>query len=85
MLEVHGWEEVGQRLSALAARGQWDDMPALITDEILNEVAIVAPIDEVAARIRTRYAGLLDRITLYAPFSPEEAPKWRQLVQAFRG
>lgn len=85
VLEVHGWGEVGQKLSALAARGLWDDMPALITDEILNEVAIVAPIDEVAARIRTRYTGLLDRITLYAPFSPEEAPKWRQLVQAFRG
>lgn len=84
VLEVHGWGETGEKLSALAARGRWDDMPALVTDEMLNAVAIVAPMEEAPARIQARYAGLLDRVTLYAPFTPEEAPKWRALVQAFK-
>ena len=84
VLEVHGWGDVGQRLSALAARGKWDDMPGLITDDILNTVAVVAPFDEIPARVQERYRGLLDRISFYAPFSPEEAPRWRTVVQAFQ-
>ncbi len=84
VLEVHGWGDVGQRLSALAARGKWDDMPPLITDDILNTVAVVAPFDEIPARVQERYRGLLDRISFYAPFSPEEAPRWRTVVQAFQ-
>jgi hypothetical protein len=59
-------------------------MPALITDEILNEVATIAPVEQVAARIKSRYAGLLDRVTFYAPFDPKEADKWRGLVRAFK-
>jgi len=84
VLDVHGWGEVNQRLGALAARGKWDEMPALITDDILNEVAIVAPRVQVPAQIKARYAGLLDRITFYAPFTPEEAPRWREMVNAFK-
>lgn len=84
VLDVHGWGEVGEKLSALAARGRWNEMPALITDEILNEIAIVAPLDEIPARIKSRYTGLLDRISFYTPFTPEEAPRWREMIQAFR-
>jgi len=84
VLEVHGWGEVNQKLGALAARGKWDEMPALISDEILNAVAIVAPQEQVAAQITERYAGLLDRVTFYAPFTPAEADKWRAIVEAFK-
>lgn len=84
VLEAHGLGEVNQQLGALAARGKWDDMPALISDEILNQVAVVAPLDEIPARIEARYTGLLDRITFYAPFSPEESDKWKRLVKAFK-
>ncbi len=85
VLNVHGWGDVGEKLSALAARGKWDEMPALVTDEILNEVAIVAPLQEIPARIKSRYSGLLDRITFYAPFDPKESHKWRELLKAFKG
>ncbi|MBI5650609.1 MAG: TIGR03617 family F420-dependent LLM class oxidoreductase [Chloroflexi bacterium] len=84
VLDVHGWGAVGEQLSALAARGKWDDMPTLITDEILNEVAIVAPLAEIPARVKSRYTGLLDRITFYAPFAVDEADKWKPLVKAFK-
>jgi probable F420-dependent oxidoreductase len=84
VLDVHGWGEINQTLGALAARGKWDEMPTLITDEILEQVAIVAPWDQVPAKIKERYTGLLDRVTFYAPFTPEEAPKWRAMVQAFK-
>jgi probable F420-dependent oxidoreductase len=83
VLSVHGWEDAGERLSALAVRGKWDEMPALITDEILAQVAIVAPLHEIPNRIKSRYAGLLDRVTFYTPFDPKEAEKWRELMAGF--
>jgi probable F420-dependent oxidoreductase len=82
VLDVHGWGEVNEKLGALAARGKWSEMPTLVTDDILNEVAIVAPADEIPARIKQKYAGLLDRVALYLPFAPEDA-MWRELAKAF--
>ncbi len=84
VLNVHGWGDIGEKLSALAARGKWDEMPALITDELLNEIAIIAPMSEIPARIKSRYAGILDRITFYTPFDPNESNKWRDLVAKFK-
>jgi probable F420-dependent oxidoreductase len=84
VLDVHGWGEVNQKLGALAARGKWDEMPAFITDEILNEVAIITTPEQAPARIKEKYAGLLDRVTFYAPFNVDDAPKWRAMVQAFK-
>lgn len=84
VLEVHGWGEVGEKLSALAARGKWNEMPGLISDEMLDEVAVIALAEELPARIKTRYAGLLDRITFYAPFDSKESHKWKSIVSAFK-
>ncbi len=85
ILNVHGWGEIGEKLSGLAARKKWDEMPVLISDEILNEVAILAPWEQVATRIKARYTGVLDRVALYLPFDVDQAPRWRALVRAFRG
>jgi probable F420-dependent oxidoreductase len=84
VLDVHGWGEVNEKLGRLAARGKWDEMPALVSDEMLSAVAIVAPREELPARIKERYAGLLDRVALYLPFSVDEVDKWRELVQVVK-
>lgn len=81
VLEHHGWGAVGEQLSALAARGQWDAMPTLVTDEMLNTIAIAAPLTQLAAQLEERYAGLLDRIALYRPFVPgEDDAAWKALA-----
>jgi len=82
VLDHHGWGVVGEQLSSLAARGQWVEMPALITDEMLSEFAVAAPsFEELAAPLSTRYAGLIDRVTLYRPFTPgAEDAAWRRLA-----
>ncbi len=81
LLAHHGWEAVGEQLSALAARGDWAALPGLITDEMLAAFAVTAPLAELAAPLRERYTGLLDRVTLYRAFVPGEAEgEWRQLA-----
>ncbi len=85
VLAHHGWQEVGDRLSRLARSGEWDRMGDEIPDEMLTSIAVVAPLDEVGARLRARYDGLADRVGPYEPFSPDAADRWRRILAGFRG
>jgi probable F420-dependent oxidoreductase len=85
LLAHHGWEAIGEKLSRHAARGEWTAMPTLITDGMLETMAVTGPLDELAGSLRERYMGLADRLTLYKPFVPGEADnEWRELAEAVR-
>lgn len=80
ILELHGWEEVGPRLNELSRQGKWNEMAALISDEMLAEFAVIGRRDEIGALLREKYDGVLDRIALYSPFTPGERDDWWQDV-----
>jgi probable F420-dependent oxidoreductase len=85
MLTLHGWNEIGERLSRHAARREWDAMPALVTDDMLRACAIWGTPDEVAVRAREMYDGIADRFTAYEPYQPGARDAvWRDLVERFR-
>lgn len=85
VLAHHGWEAIGTRLSALARSGAWAAMADEVSDETLETIAVVAPLEDAGARIRERYAGLADRVGPYAAFSPARADDWRALIAGIRG
>lgn len=86
VLECHGWGEVGARLSHLAAQQRWAEMSSLVSDEMLAAFAVEAGPDELGAALYERYAGLLDRISLYMPFVPGQMDAfWRRLVRDVMG
>lgn len=86
VLECHGWGEVGERLSQLAAQQHWAEMSALVSDEMLATFAVEAGPTELGAALRERYAGLFDRIALYMPFVPGQMDDfWRRLVHDVMG
>lgn len=85
VLAHHGWEEIGARLSVLARSGRWAAMAAEVPDEMLETVAVLAPLSDAGARIRERYAGLADAVGPYAAFSPARADTWRALIAGIRG
>jgi len=83
VLDCHGWGEIGERLSHLASRRQWGDMPAEVSDEMLEVFATIATPADLPGKLVTRYAGLLDRVALYAPFVPgEHDDRWQALIEA---
>lgn len=85
VLETHGWGATGEELSRLASRGRWNEMPALITDEMLDAFAVTAPWDQLAQRVAERCKGVLDRVMYYLPFQPDlDAERWKEQVEAFR-
>jgi probable F420-dependent oxidoreductase len=57
VLEFHGWADIGMKLHQLSIEGKWQEMPRLITDEIMDEFAIVAMGDEFAAKVKERCQG----------------------------
>jgi probable F420-dependent oxidoreductase len=85
LLEYHGYESLGRELSALMRKGDLAAMPQLVPDALLEEVAIVASPTELPYKLRQRYAGMLQRVSLYFPMPQgiSEA-EGKHFVDAFR-
>ncbi len=64
-----GWEGVGRELHRLSRTGGWKEMPNQISDEMLDEWAIVGTQDELVKRVRERCTGVFSTILL--DLSPE--------------
>jgi probable F420-dependent oxidoreductase len=68
VLDLHGWGHLSEELNRLSKLGEWDEMGRLITDEMVNEIAIVAPPDQVAERLLATYGDVFTRTGFYAPY-----------------
>lgn len=81
VLALHGWADKAEQLSALAARGNWGDMPAVLTDEVLSEFLIEGTWAEVGHQLLARYTGLADRLSIYNPYTPSaNDDDWKRLA-----
>ena len=84
-MDFYGWGGTAEQLSAHAARGEWTEMPALISDEMLNEFCIVTDEKNLATELKKRYNGIADRLALYTPFLPGERDEfWKQLTKTIK-
>lgn len=73
VLELHGWGDVATELHRLSRQGEWDVMGALIDDEMLEAFAVVAPVDTLAAALKSRCDGVIDRVMPSLPRTLSEA------------
>jgi probable F420-dependent oxidoreductase len=83
VLELHGWGSLQTELNTLSKQGEWVKMGELIDDDVLDAFAVVAPIDQVAARVKERFGTIVDRFSFYAPYKmpPDD---WRSVLDGFR-
>ena len=83
VLEVHGWGELQGELNRLSKRGEWQAMGELIRDDVLEAFAIVAEPDRVAAALKQRFGGLVDRVLCSFSFlEPDERAKSIESLRA---
>lgn len=87
VLEHHGWADRGAALGALAGRGRWAEMAALVDDAMLAEFTVEGDTLADAARTaRARYAGLVDRLGFYMRFTPgERDAEWAAAAAVLHG
>ena len=83
VLELHGWEAMHTEAKRLSKAGQWQEMAALVDDDMLRAFAILGEPKAAAAALRRRFAGQVERVSpvIYSP-SPELLA---ELLDALRG
>jgi probable F420-dependent oxidoreductase len=67
VLEHHGWQDLGGELHRLSKEGKWTELPKLITDEMLEEWAVIATYDDLANKLTERCKGLFSTLLLDLP------------------
>ena len=68
MLASRGWEELQPELRRLSKSGRWEEMAALVSDEIVDAIAVRGRPAEVARKLRERGAGFADRVAIATPY-----------------
>lgn len=85
VLAAHGWEGIAQELHEKSLAGDWKEMARLISDEMLDAIAVTGTYESIGSKLRERYAGLLDRITLYQPYETSvDESRLAALVKEFK-
>ncbi len=67
VLEVEGWAEVQPELHRLSKQGDWAAMLGLVTDEMVETLAVRGTPEECAAEIERRFGDLAERVCCYFP------------------
>lgn len=80
-LELHGWEDLGDRLRSMTKEGRWEDLEATVTDEVLDTVVAAGRYDQLAKVLGDRYADLADGVLLHAPTDPADDEPFAEAVR----
>ncbi|MCB1255798.1 MAG: TIGR03617 family F420-dependent LLM class oxidoreductase [Microthrixaceae bacterium] len=71
VFELHGYGDLHPELKALARQGRWSEMSNLIDDHLIETVAVVGEIHEIAGKVRARLEGISDSVSLVNNRAPD--------------
>jgi probable F420-dependent oxidoreductase len=83
VLEAHGWGDLHESLHAASRRGDWAGMADLVPDDVLAAFAAVGTASEVATELRSRFEGLITRLSFSASY-PIADDTFTTLIQGLR-
>ncbi|CAB1369247.1 TIGR03617 family F420-dependent LLM class oxidoreductase [Denitratisoma oestradiolicum] len=81
VMEHHGWGEIGEELVKLSQANRWEEMPALVTDEMLDTFAIMGLHEELPGKLTARYSGIVNTVNVV--FGPPYAELQQRQRQQF--
>jgi probable F420-dependent oxidoreductase len=71
-LELFGWQHKGEQLLQMTRAGDWQRMPEIISDAMMEKFVPRGTYAEIAEVFRARYAGLSDCVTFPIPDDPAD-------------
>lgn len=71
VLDHHGWGDLHEQAHAFTKAGRWDELGALVDDEVLDTFAVVGELDAARAGLRERFAGLAQRSCPSMPYDAD--------------
>src|SRR5215217_867982 len=63
-LQRRGWSDLPEQLRALVRTELWDDLPAVLGDDVLDELVVCGRYDELPEILTARYGKVADGIVL---------------------
>ncbi|MEM7321707.1 MAG: TIGR03617 family F420-dependent LLM class oxidoreductase [Actinomycetota bacterium] len=85
VFELHDWGDIAREASVLSRNQQWDDLAAMVPDEILHTVATIGTHDAIVGLLRDRYGDRVDRIEFSIPVADQaDADTMRGLIDAIK-
>jgi probable F420-dependent oxidoreductase len=82
VLESIGVGELQGELNAMSKQGRWQEMGALISDDIINEFGVMGEPASIAGEMLSRYAGFTDRTS--ASFPGNDDAELKAIIQTLR-
>jgi probable F420-dependent oxidoreductase len=67
ILALHDLDELNLKLHALTVAGRWQEMPGLVSDDMVRIFAACGTYDEIAGLVERRWGGAADSIDLSFP------------------
>ena len=83
-MEMHGWGDQAEQLHRLSVQQRWDQMPALVNEEMVHAFAAVGTYQDIAAAMKKRFAGI-NRLTFSIPIHDQhDGGILREIMQDLR-
>lgn len=67
VFDFHGWQDEGLELHKMSLENRWQEMPALVTDEMLEQFSIVGTYDELVPKLKQRCSDIFTTILIDLP------------------
>jgi len=83
-LELYGWTDVGPRLRELIRHDRWDDLAAVLPDEVLDTLVPSGTFDELPGLLHDRFTGLGQGIVVSPPPDGRHDEAFRSVVAALQ-
>ena len=71
VLAEHGWGDLQPVLNRMTKEGKWDKLAGEISDEMLETFACVGTPTEAVGKVKERFDGYINRMTLDSRTSPD--------------
>ena len=71
VFELHGYGDLPPELQRLARDGRWEDMAAVVDDELIAAIAVVGEPGRIGSMLRERLAGISDSVSLVNNRAPD--------------
>ena len=84
-VRMAGFPDEGARLHRLSLNQRWAEMTDLISDDFVDQFAVVATWDDLPAKVSERYAGINTEIDFRTPIeTPDDAEHARETIARLR-
>jgi len=85
VMNAHGWDDTAAKLYRMSVDGKWSDMPAQITDEMLDAFAVTGTYDEIVPMLKATRGSYASSMGFGIPTpSPEEEDRLKGMLQELK-